>query len=167
MGWAAYNMHSGTITSAQQTLGQRPHLEVSHALYDAHIRHTINTIILEPFLFRKEDSRTRAYIDYTPAEYVGVVKEFAQEYNVPLVLQQASQAVGETAFWGDGALGNKKMQDLGIWVPGKQNPHQRDALRHLLYYLSFTLKNKSFFELLRTGKKYDRLDLNVRNVTQL
>jgi hypothetical protein len=121
------------------------HLKLYRALLD--LRLGLDKIILEPFTFRKDD-QTRDKIDFTAAEYVGVVRTFAQLYAVPLVLQQASITVGSTAFWGDSAQGNAKLRKLDLW-DSRQAPHGMDALRHLLYYMTFTLNQDVWLQRLK------------------
>lgn len=100
-------------------------------------------IVCERFEFRKTD-QYRDKIDYTAAEYVGVVKLFAKMYknaNVKLIMQSASQVKEKKGqenppFWTEA-----KIKHLGLWVPGK--PHAMDAVRHYLYYRTFTLGDKT------------------------
>ena len=94
-------------------------------------------LIIEPFTFRKDD-QGRAKIDYTPAEYVGVATAYCGLHRIPVLRQQASVAVGSTAFWGDSRDGNAKLRQIGVWDPFIA-PHGIDALRHMLYYLTFKM----------------------------
>jgi hypothetical protein len=102
------------------------------------------TVILEPFIFRKDD-QTRAKIDYTAAEYAGIVKCAAQDHDpsINLVLQPANLINGN-AFWAD----NDRVKQLGLWNPN-YFPHGMDALRHFLYWTTFT---KNCIDLLRMIK---------------
>lgn len=92
-------------------------------------------IVYERFEFRHEE-RDRDKIEYISAEYNGVVKLFGQNNHphVKLVEQGASQA--KDFFTDD------KLRHLGLWVPGKK--HARDAMRHLLYFITFTQGDKRF-----------------------
>lgn len=105
-------------------------------------------IVCERFEFRK-DERDRAAINYVAAEYVGVVKLFVHQHNVPLIMQQASSTVGRSAFFGDSPEGNAKLRTLGLWSP---SVHARDATRHYLYYRTFTLRDNSI--LYQLGPQY-------------
>lgn len=98
------------------------------------------TVILEPFEFRKDDARYREYIDYSTGEYVGVVKLFCQIYGHELVMQGASVAKG---FWTD-----DKLKRVGLYKLCK-NRHERDACRHWLHYVTFTLDNREWLYKLR------------------
>lgn len=99
-------------------------------------------IICERFEYQP-DKEGRAGRNYDAAEYVGVVKLFWQKQikEVQLILQSPSQAVGKNIFWTD-----DKLRMIGLHRPIK---HERDALRHLLYYRTFTLGDKSLLHKLR------------------
>jgi hypothetical protein len=102
-------------------------------------------IICERFQFRPDDAQSREKIELISKEYEGVVKLYAEYNDVKLVSQNSAQAVGATAFWGDanGAnKGNHKIKKLGLWKV--DNPHAMDALRHYLYYVTFTLKDNFY-----------------------
>jgi hypothetical protein len=86
-------------------------------------------VVCESFEFRKEDAQNREYIDYSTGELVGVVKLFAQLTNTAYTIQSASQAKG---FWTD-----DKLKRVGLWVPGAEQRHVRDATRHWLHYHTF------------------------------
>lgn len=99
------------------------------------------TLICEKFEYQKEKAQEREALNYDAAEYVGTVKtwyyvkaesEFDQ---CKLVMQSPSMAVGKSCFWTD-----DKLKKLGLWRSIK---HERDALRHLLYYRTFTLGDQS------------------------
>jgi len=113
-----------------------------------------DTIVLEKFEYQKEKAQTREYLNYDASEYVGVVKTwhgiYGKDRGAGLALQSPSQAVGKhtgddrTCFWD-----NEKLKKLGLYKPGKQFRHEMDALRHLLYHVSFTLKDNEFINQLR------------------
>lgn len=100
------------------------------------------TVVNERFEYRKEDSRHREKIEYISAEYVGVVKRFARlNYrNVEYVEHSPSLKDG---FWKN----PEKIKMLGLWAPGKR--HAMDALRHLLYHITFTLSDRSLYKFLQ------------------
>lgn len=144
-GFALYTQ-SGSVqtnwTVWQDELPEKhPHIDLWIKL------HTIvfDTLIVENFEYRKEDAQKRNKIDLAAAQYVGVVNLFAQANpHITFVVQQGSQ-VGKTAFWSDD---NKKVKKLGLYNP-KAAPHGMDALRHVLYYLSFTLGEEQWFTKLK------------------
>lgn len=91
------------------------------------------TIICEDFTFRPNPNRRKVVLD--SKEYIGVVKLYGSAYDVPVKMQMASQAKG---FWGE----DNRIRKLGLWQPGQR--HAMDALRHMLYYLSFDLNDNRF-----------------------
>lgn len=94
-------------------------------------------IICERFQFRPDQKGA----DIKAGEYVGVVQLYAQLHNTPIVMQNSS-LVGQSAFWSDD---NKRVKLLALYKP-KAAPHGMDALRHFLYYYTFTLKGRYFLE---------------------
>lgn len=102
---------------------------------------TFDVLIIERFEFRKDDQRTREKIDFTAAEYVGVLKLWAAQHpDKTLVMQGASVAKG---FWT-----NDKIKRVSLWNPAAV-PHGIDALRHLLYYVTFVMNDNRFLSMLR------------------
>lgn len=111
-----------------------------------------DTVVLEKFEYHKEKAEQRGHLDFTAAEYVGVVKLWAHlrpNYRIPtLCLQSPSQAVGNQRkadrgddngiFWDD-----EKLKRLGLYQLTRDN-HQRSALRHLLYHVTFCVGDKRF-----------------------
>lgn len=146
-GWCFYEQWSNTFSfDCGQITDQNHYQRLFNFL--VHIEEirvvTPLHIICEKFEFRKTDQH-RDKIDYTAAEYVGVVKLFAQQFkdsNVKLVMQSASgvkekkQNTENPPFWTEA-----KIKHIGLWVPGA--PHAMDATRHYLYYRTFTLKDKT------------------------
>lgn len=138
------------IHSMQFQIEQDGHERLWAILGELHEAQKLERLILERFLFLHE-FKDRAKIDLTAAEYVGVVKLWCAMNKVELVLQNGSQACGASAFWGDSEnTGNPKIKALGLWV--QHRPHQMDALRHLLYWISFTNKEGYILERLRQAR---------------
>lgn len=86
---------------------------------------TINPdkIICEDFEYR---NRARAGLDLTPPKLIGVVQLYCSN-GVPLYMQKAST--------GKGHYTDNRLKSIGMYVKGR--PHGRDALRHLLHWLTF------------------------------
>jgi hypothetical protein len=141
---------AGKITSWEVTLGESGHRHLRLMLSELLTPGTI--FVGERFLFLHEFA-ARAKIDLTAPEYIGVAKLTLQTLTYPeadVVWQNASMACGKTAFWGDNSKpggGNEKIKKLGLWLPGKR--HAMDALRHLLYYISFTRDSDYYLTLLK------------------
>jgi hypothetical protein len=106
-------------------------------------RHPGAVFIGERFLFLHE-FRDRDKIDLTAPEYIGVARMYCQVKGLEEVWQNAAQACGQTAFWGDSKEGNDKIKKLGLWQPNHR--HAMDSLRHMLYHVSFTLNMDLFLK---------------------
>ena len=91
-------------------------------------------IVYESFLYQR-----RTKVDLTPVEVIGIIKLYAETYEVPIVSQ--TPATGKR-FWTD-----SKIKKVGLWQSGA--PHAMDALRHMLYYQAFNLMDKSKLEALK------------------
>lgn len=82
-----------------------------------------------------------------PAEYIGVVKLYQQAAistlgrvnRIPKVVPQDRSA---KVFWS-----NEKLRAIGLYFKGQ--PHANDAMRHLLYYISFVLNDYTYINQLR------------------
>ena len=118
-------------------------------LGDQYTNRTPDLVIVEPFTFQ-QNHQHRTKIDYTPAEYVGVIKLFCDTHCVDIKLSPASSAVGRTAFFGDSKDGNQRLRQLGVWDPGLV-PHGMDAMRHLMKHLVFDLGQSWRLEALKDG----------------
>jgi len=86
-------------------------------------------LVVEMFVYRY-----RPKVDLTPAESVGVIKEWARQNDVKVSWQAPSQAM---YFWTD-----DRLKDYGLYLPAR--PHANDAMRHLLYFLHFSKENTDF-----------------------
>lgn len=120
---------------------RQQHLQVYNILEST----DFDKLIVEKFEFRKDD-QARDKIDYMAAEIVGVCKVWAQQEwhqrgAMNNLIMQGSSLIGKTAFWSDD---NKRVKQLGLY-DSKVAPHGMDAMRHLLYYLSFTLNQTEWF----------------------
>lgn len=132
------------------TIEGRPHVTLDAIMRDMLDIYFPDKIILEPFEFRKDDIRNREKIEFETAEYVGVVKAHTQKYGIPLILQGASLAT--SGFWSD----KKKIKATGLWDPkatNHQNSHHMVALSHLLYYITFTLNDPTYLNVLKPEDK--------------
>lgn len=86
-------------------------------------------IVCESFEFRNAVKKGTELIS---CEYIGVIKLYCQEWQIPLSLQTAS-TVG--AGGKKGYFSNQKLKDLKFYLPAKL--HAMDSLRHLLYWYEF------------------------------
>jgi hypothetical protein len=89
-------------------------------------------VVLERFEDRL-DERFRTKIDFTAAEVIGALREWAFPLRPVVRLMRSGASMGK-GFWDD-----DKIKKLGLWVPGQR--HAMDAMRHLLRYKLFTLQH--------------------------
>jgi hypothetical protein len=123
-----------TITSLNFELNlKHPH----RSLYEHLTLRNPEIVICERFQFRPNQKG----VDIRAGEYFGVVQLWCQDNAVPIVIQNSS-VVGRTAFWSDT---NNRVKQLRLYS-SKAAPHGMDALRHFLYYYTFTLKGRYFLE---------------------
>lgn len=130
-------------------LGPQPHHFQLYSFLE--IRQTFNyRIVCESFQNRGMDKRIEA------AEYIGVVRLTEQIRNhkqqgtytdlTEFVYWQTASVIkgndSKKIFWTD-----DKVKHLGLWVPGQR--HAMDALKHLLHYMTFTLKDERWIRALK------------------
>lgn len=93
-------------------------------------------VVYETFDYQRRDVDKGVSLELISREYIGIIKlhkQMAQpEEEVNLYPQKPSQRM----FWTDA-----KLRALGLWVSSE---HERDATRHLLYYITFTLNDQRF-----------------------
>lgn len=87
-------------------------------------------IVCESFTYRNGLAKA----DLIPVEYIGVIRLWCERKERPMTMQTPSMA---KKFFDD-----KKVKAAGLWKPSM--PHAMDAVRHLLYYITFTLKDERF-----------------------
>lgn len=109
-------IHDGMVETA------RRHRPKTDDVYDD----VYSVLVIEKFEFRKDDAENRSRIDFTAAEYVGVCRFVGWKLFDEVVMQGASEAKG---FWTD-----DKLRALGLYGDTR---HGRDALRHLLRFMTF------------------------------
>lgn len=103
--------------------------------------YSFDTMLLELFQHRPDQQAA----DIRAAEYVGVGKLYAQQNPHINTVMVSASTIGKTAFWSDD---NKRVKQLGLYN-SKAAPHGMDALRHVLYYVTFTLKDNYWLEKLK------------------
>lgn len=101
-------------------------------------------VICEEFthrpVFEKDGKvQVRRNVILDSKEYIGVVKLWCQMFDAELVMQYASQAKD---FWD-----NDKLKRANLYIKG--STHKRDAMRHMLYYLTFTKYDNTYVRRLK------------------
>lgn len=89
------------------------------------------TIICEKFNYQRRDVTKGIQLELISRNYIGIVELFCKMHRKDTYLFM--HELGFKTFW----LKNDKIKQIGMW-PTSQ--HERDALSHLLYHLTFTLK---------------------------
>lgn len=113
-------------------------------LYEFLETYPFDVLIAERFEFRK-DERNRAKIDYMAPQLEGVCRLWAQQNPGVKFVPQGASLIGKTAFWSDD---NTKVKKVGLYQASAA-PHGMDALRHILYYVSFVLQHDHWLRKLR------------------
>lgn len=113
-----------------------------------------DVLIVEEFFYRIKKSKGTEMpgINLISKEYIGIAKLWVQMINIEgpcstLVMQTPGQGGGgrdHSGFWK-----NDKLQKLGLYKAPEGRQHMADALRHALYWLSFTKKDDHFLRLLK------------------
>ncbi len=91
-------------------------------------------ILYENFIYQRRNK-----VELYPVEVIGIIKLYAQYYDIPLYVQSASQAKG--------FITDEKIKALGLWKKGQV--HGMDALRHLLYHKIVTKGEQKWLDKLR------------------
>ena len=108
--------------------GEGDHLQIGNMLYDNQaLKSAINKKEIE-VVFVVEKFTMNCKITQSPwsLETIGLIRYFAQHYQVPLHLQTPSQAKN--------LISNDVIKKAELYTPGKV--HAMDAIRHALYFLT-------------------------------
>lgn len=117
IGFSLYDDTRGIDDSWQEHYYTNQHNKLYHMLHG-----------IKPLIIICEDFyHTPRYMKLSmiTAELIGVVKLYAQEYEIELVMQNRGMKTGWPAV---------KIKMLGLWQPGKDKEDAMDALRHRLVY---------------------------------
>ena len=85
-------------------------------------------VVMESFQLYPGKALSQSFSQFKTVEVIGVCKYLCELHGIPVIMQGAHQK----AFFSDG-----KLERLGYTVA---SVHERDALRHVLYYLQFIKK---------------------------
>jgi hypothetical protein len=106
------------------------------SLYDFLVlEHTVSdspmVVICESFDFRQNLEKSK--VNLISREYIGIIRLFAEQYDVPVIFQTPSSALN--------FITNEKLEIMGIIrKPLFPCRHQNDSLRHLIRYFVVVLK---------------------------
>lgn len=115
-------------------IGPQPHHDMLYCMLE---EFKPDFIICERFTYQKRDK-----VVLTSVEYIGIAQLYLQRHKTEVKgfqLQTASQAKD---FWTD-----SKLQTLDLWQPNQ--PHACDATRHMLYFVTNTIRDKYWIQKLR------------------
>jgi hypothetical protein len=116
------------------TLGPNEHrVRLWEDLETYHFGH----IVYETFLYQRRSVDKGVSLELISKEYIGIINLYAALYEVPVHGQSPPQRM----FWTDA-----KLKQLSLWG---STAHERDAVRHLLYFITFTLKDDRFLQQLK------------------
>jgi hypothetical protein len=93
-------------------------------------------IVYETFDYQRRDVEHGVSLELISREYIGIIKLHKQMAPPETPVNLYPQKPSLRTFWTD-----DKLRELGLWVSSE---HERDATRHLLYYISFTLGERKF-----------------------
>ncbi len=111
------------------------HVKTDHrAFYDFLVGYNPDTIVFERFVYQRRDK-----VELWPVEVIGVIRLFAEQFEIPLYAQTPSQAKN--------FMTDDKLKKMGLYEAGLV--HGMDAVRHLMYYLVVTKGERQWLESLR------------------
>jgi hypothetical protein len=125
-GVAIYDLHDHLFWKRKQ-LGPEQHHESLYILLNENLPHVV---VCENFTYQM---RQKVILD--SVEYIGVAKLWARQNAATYF----GSPVANKKFWDD-----KKIRKLGLWESNAG--HAMDATRHLLHYVTFSLKDNRFVE---------------------
>lgn len=138
---------TGVCTYCSDGLEQFKRYELSGEHHDQ-LLNDINlfcpdVVIYERFQYQRRELDKGVSLSLASVEYIGVIKLAKQQnefdkYTWQLVEQTPAQAKN---LWTD-----DKLKKLSLWA---SSPHERDATRHLLYYLVVALNQREWIDRLR------------------
>lgn len=155
-GWAFHELVSDQLTGAPKFEGGQigphdHHMELWGLMYSYHP----DIIVYERFDYRIKKDKQGGEIPgivLISKEYIGIIKLWQQTKpsKVKLVDQLPSHAgaggKSSMSFWTD-----DKLKVIGVHTPA--NPHQNDATRHLLYYITEgELKRKDYLHAFKPNR---------------
>jgi hypothetical protein len=115
-------------------LGPEPHHWELHEL----LMFDTATVVCESFQYQRRELDKGVSLVLDSVEYIGIVK-LVLGGSQHLVFQTPAQGkVTAKNFWTD-----EKLKQLGLYEK-TNSAHQRDAVGHILYYVTFTLKDDRF-----------------------
>lgn len=107
--------------------------ELGDYLQDTMLPHGETTLVVESYRLRASSAKAMIGNSFPAPEAIGLVRYLADKYENQIVFQTPAQKE---------FFNNDRLKALGMWYKGNQ--HYRDALRHVLVYCTFGLKDDRF-----------------------
>ena len=85
-----------------------------------------DVIVYEIFALYAHKAAAQAWKTFVEIEAIGVIKYLGEKHDIPVIGQTPAEG---KHFWND-----EKLKRVGLYAP---ITHERDAIRHLLYYEKF------------------------------
>lgn len=126
IGWAAINLEAPQGSTYRSGQIRQEELWVVLSTLNPFGEELPSKIIYESFKLR----HTPRFPDLSPVECIGVIKQWCLLNHVHAVAQSPAQA---KHFWTD-----DRLKQFQVYRRGK--PHANDAMRHLMYYIHFTMQ---------------------------
>lgn len=135
-GWCHISVHEGEVGIFN--CGETDHIGVGNMLYDnPALKFALDRPEIDvTFLAEKFMMNTKVTPQPWSLETIGLIRYFADKYQVPFIMSSPSQHKG--------LISDKVIKKAGLWVPGKG--HAMDSVRVALLYL--TTKKKVLQECL-------------------
>lgn len=137
-GWALIDIDETVVTDL--SCGQIGDSKHHRILWDFLHAEDPDRLICEMFTYqiRRNQGVDMPGVELISREYIGVAELYTQ--TTPCVLEM--QPTSCLSFWSD-----DKLKIIGLYRPGK--PHANDAVRHLLYFITFTMKDYRYLHQLK------------------
>ncbi len=94
-------------------------------------------LVVEAYRLRASSAKSMIGNSFPAPEAIGLIKYMAYDRCIPLVMQSPAQKEFFT---------NERLKALGVYQTGHR--HANDAIRHVLYYRAFTLKEEKLLQMI-------------------
>lgn len=125
-GWAGMDWPRGSQVSSGIIGPYRHHLELWGLLETM----KPERVIMEHFIPQGRGNAPASALVLISRDYEGVIELWCLMHDVPLIKQNASE--------GKGIFTKQKLTALALW---RKTTHERDAISHLLHYITTDLKD--------------------------
>lgn len=109
------------------------------ALWDSLLIGRPDMVIYEEFKYERREVDKGVAVEIISREYIGIIRLYAEMMHIPC----HKSTLNKLTFWDD-----DKLTLINLW---SNVIHERDALRHLLYFLTFDKKDNSWLMKLQQG----------------